>query len=96
MGPIAVAQTSPETSAAIGQLIDATRDLTADVTPIDYVTAVDVQALISGGSVPGDIPITSLGVGALNSGQAVYNENGALAAYDVEGQIMMLNYFYGG
>lgn len=97
MGNIVVAITSPETSVSLGQLIDeSAAAFTAFVSAGSYITLAEASALYLGGAVPGDIPITSLGVGSLAEGGAVINVGGSLTTYDVEGQMMMLNMFGGG
>ena len=97
MGNIVVAIASPNSAQNLGSLIDSTQTDFADfVSAGDYLTAAEVNALIIAGGVPGDIPITSLGVGTLVENEAVIRVGSGLTAYDVEGQILMLNFFGGG
>ena len=46
--------------------------------PADAVNLATAQALLAGGAVPGDIPVTDLGVGTLISGQSLVRDGATL------------------
>ena len=65
------------------------------VNPTDAANLQTVQAIVSGGGTPANIPVTSLGAGTSVNGQVIKNVGGALAGgYAVGSQLTEFSNFY--